>query len=77
VDYRDHRHSFTERVVVNFSPAQLERLDKHLERTGHNRSGFIRRTVVKELDLRGYGEKPRSLEALVQETRGDIKTASR
>ena len=49
----DRRHSLTERVTVNFSPAQLERLERYLQRYGENLGGFIRRAALEKLDQLG------------------------
>lgn len=49
----DRRHSLTERVTVNFSPAQLERLERYLQRYSENLGGFIRRAALEKLDTLG------------------------
>jgi len=42
--------SLTERVIVNFSPEDLKKLDEYCDRKRENRSGFIRRTVMEKVE---------------------------
>ena len=42
--------SLTERVIVNFSPEDLEKLKEYCDRKRENRSGFIRRMIMEKVD---------------------------
>lgn len=68
----DRRHSLTERVTVNFSPAQLKRLDKYLQRYSENLGGFIRRAALEKLDQLGVPMEKRDLGDLVDEARQTV-----
>jgi hypothetical protein len=68
----DGRHSLTERVTVNFSPAQLERLERYLQRYGENLGGFIRRAALEKLDQLGVPAEREGLGDLL----GDVKRGS-
>lgn len=68
----DRRHSLTERVTVNFSPAQLERLERYLQRYSENLGGFIRRAALEKLDQLGVPMEKGGLEDLL----GDVKRGS-
>jgi len=68
------RDPLTERLPIVFSKKRLQQIDAEREKTGETKSGFIRRIVLEKLDLLGYGEKSRSLEALLQEARRDCET---
>jgi hypothetical protein len=72
---QDRRRSLTERVTVNFSPAQLERLD-HVQRHGETLGGFIRRAALEKLDCLGIPVE-KGLAELVQHARRDVKPGSR
>ena len=63
----DRRHSLTERVTVNFSPAQLERLEKYLQRYSENLGGFIRRAALEKLDQLGVPAEKEGLGDLLDE----------
>jgi hypothetical protein len=72
----DRRHSLTERVIVNFSPAQLKRLERHLQRYSESLGGFIRRAALEKLDQLGVPVEKGGLGDLVDEARGDVKRGS-
>ena len=72
----NHQRSLTERVIVNFSPAQLERLERYLQRYGESLGGFIRRAALEKLDQLGVPAEKKGLRDLVDETRGDVKRGS-
>jgi metal-responsive CopG/Arc/MetJ family transcriptional regulator len=42
--------SLTERVIINLSPDDLKKLDDYCEKHREDRSGFIRRTVMQEVE---------------------------
>jgi len=65
----DRRHSLTERVTVNFSPAQLERLEKYLQRYSENLGGFIRRAALEKLDQLGVPAEREGLGDVLDEAR--------
>jgi hypothetical protein len=68
----DGRHSLTERVTVNFSPAQLKRLERYLQRYGENLGGFIRRAALEKLDQLGVPMEKGGLGDLVDEARHTV-----
>ena len=70
----DRRHSLTERVTVNFSPAQLKRLENYLQRYSENLGGFIRRAALEKLDQLGVPVEKGGLGDLVDEARNDSQT---
>ena len=70
----DRRHSLTERVTVNFSPAQLKRLKNYLQRYSENLGGFIRRAALEKLDQLGVPVEKGGLGDLVDEARDDSQT---
>jgi hypothetical protein len=70
---RDRRHSLTEGVTVNFSQAQLERLERYLQRYSENLGGFIRGAALEKLDQLGVPAEKGGLGDLVDEARGDVK----
>lgn len=51
----DRKRSLTERLTVNFSPEQLERLGRYVKQSGENESGFIRRVTLEKLAELGFG----------------------
>jgi hypothetical protein len=63
-------------VTVNFSPAQLKRLDKYLQRYSENLGGFIRRAALEKLDALGVPMDKVGLGDLVDEARSDVKRGS-
>jgi hypothetical protein len=68
----DRRRSLTERVTVNFSPAQLERLERYLQRYSENLGGFIRRAALEKLDQLGVPLEKGGLGDLVDEARHTV-----
>jgi len=60
-------------VTVNFSPAQLKRLEKYLQRYSENLGGFIRRAALEKLDQLGVPAEKEGLGDLLDEARGDVK----
>jgi len=62
----NRQRSLTERVTVNFSPAQLERLENYLQRHGDNLGGFIRRAALEKLDQLGIPAEKESLGELIK-----------
>jgi hypothetical protein len=72
----DRRRSLTERVIVNFSPEQVDRLKRYIGESGDAVAPFIRRTTLEKLTELGFGPE-RTLGELVQEARRDVKPGSR
>ena len=68
----DRRHSLTERVIVNFTPAQLERLERYLQRYSETLGGFIRRVALEKLDQLGVPAEKGGLGDLVDEARHTV-----
>jgi len=44
------KKSLTERVIVCLSEEQLQKVDEYCDAHGEDRSGFIRRIVLRELN---------------------------
>jgi len=69
----DRRKSLTERVVVNFSPEQLERLRNYAKESGDTQGVFIRRATLEKLAELGFGvDQKRKLGDLVDEARHTV-----
>jgi len=49
--------SLTERVIINLSPDDLKKLDDYCREHREDRSGFIRRTVMENVDRGDQKEK--------------------
>ena len=65
---QERRRSLTERVTVNFSPEQLERLHDYRRSYGEDLGGFIRRATLEKLAELGFGvDQKRKLGDLVNE----------
>ena len=69
----DRRRSLTERVTVNFSPEQLEKLQEYRRSRGEDLGGFIRRVTLEKLAELGFGvDQKRKLGELVDEARHTV-----
>jgi hypothetical protein len=65
--------ALTERVTVNFSREQLERLGEYTRSYGEDLGGFIRRAALEKLAELGFGvDQKRRLGDLVLEARHTV-----